>query len=130
MKTRIFTATLLALFAFTGFSGSANNRVNNNSTASSHENPCGLKSQEILDSQVSYDATILNEWIATREIWEQEGQEMVSENVVMESAYLEEWISGRENWEQIGEDTVIVNPYAGSMILDSLITGNESWEQK
>jgi hypothetical protein len=129
MKTRIITATFLALFAFTGFSGSANNRVNN-SEASCHENQYGLKNQEMLDAQVSYDATILNEWIATREIWEQDDQEMVSENVVMESASLEEWISGRENWEQIGEDTVIVNPYAGSLILDSWITGNESWEQK
>jgi hypothetical protein len=130
MKTRIITATLLALFAFTGFSGSANNRVNNNSTASCHENLCGLKCQELLDIQVSYDAAILNEWIATREIWEQESQEMVSENMVMESTSLEAWISGRENWEQIGEDTVIVNPYAGSLILDSWITGNESWEQE
>ena len=130
MNTRIITATLISLFAFIGFSGLANNRVNINSTASSHENPCGLKSQEKLDTQVSYDTTILNEWLATREIWEQEGQEIVSENVVMESAYLEEWISGRENWEQKAEDTVIINPYAGSMILNSWINGNESWEQK
>ena len=130
MKTRIFTATLLALFAFTGFSGSANNRVNNISSSTCHENQCGLKSQEMQESNALYDATVLNEWIATREIWEQESQEMVSENVVMESASLEEWISSRENWEQIGEDTMIENPYTGSLILDTWITGNETWEQK
>jgi hypothetical protein len=130
MKTRIITATLIVLFAFVVFSGSANNRVSNISTASCHENLCGLKSQEMLDTQVSYDATILNEWVATREIWEQESQEMSSENVMIESTSLEEWISGRENWEQIGEDTVMENPYAGSLILDAWITGNETWEQK
>jgi hypothetical protein len=71
MKTRIFTMTLVVLFAVSSIAEARNHRTKNTSTASGHENTVVQLSQKIVADNSLEMTTNLEEWIASRENWEQ-----------------------------------------------------------
>jgi hypothetical protein len=116
MKTRLISMTLVVLFVAVTVAEASNNRIKNSSFASRHEN--------------AIETIQLEEWIASRDNWEQERQETVSNYALEKSSMLEEWITSRDIWEQEGQETVCDNTLKDSSMLEKWIASRESWEQK
>jgi hypothetical protein len=72
----------------------------------------------------------LEGWIESRESWEQENSEMGTGNSYMETVNLEEWISSRESWEQEASELNTFSAVYPSSLLEEWITGREIWEQE
>ena len=99
MKTRIFTMTLVVLLAFASGAEARNHRIKNTSTASGHENTVVQLEQKIVADN-SFEMRInLEEWIISRDNWEQDALETVADHSIEQKSVLEEWISSRDNWE-------------------------------
>jgi hypothetical protein len=130
MKTRIFTMILVVLFAVATIAEANNNGSKDLFIVSHYDNTSGLKVQEMASDNVPSELSILNEWITSRENWEQESQEMVNDNALEESSMLNDWIASRENWEQKGQETLSDNSLENTSMLAEWITSRENWEQK
>jgi hypothetical protein len=130
MKTRFISMTLVQLFAVATIAGASDIKIINSSAASCHENATEPDSQEMVSDNTLNVSTMLDEWIATREIWEQESQEIVSDNVLNESSVLNEWIATREIWEQESQEMVSDNAPNELFMLNEWIDARENWEQK
>jgi hypothetical protein len=72
----------------------------------------------------------LEGWIESRELWEQENSEMETVNNSMETVNMEEWISSREAWEQESSELKAVGAVYSSSILEQWVTDRETWEQE
>jgi hypothetical protein len=71
----------------------------------------------------------LEGWIESRELWEQGNSELITLNNSVETVNLEEWISSREAWEQENSGNVLTNESTGT-IQEEWISNREAWEQK
>jgi hypothetical protein len=127
MKTKFFTITMVFLFALTAMAEATSSRPENLSVASRHESNTVL---DMISNDVLYDSALLDEWISSRETWEQEGQEMESNNAENVSQILEEWVTGRENWENEGSETDRSFPPFEPSLLDEWNSSNQNWEQR
>jgi hypothetical protein len=127
MKTRFFFIMVVFLFAIAPIAKATNNTPENSSVASSHESNTGI---EMIYQDVLYDSALLDEWILTRDTWEQEDQENGTMNDLEASQILEEWVTSRENWENEGSESdkfvIPVDP----TILEEWNASCENWEQK
>jgi Flp pilus assembly protein CpaB len=130
MKTRIFTMTLVVLFGVASIAGASNNRIINSDTASGHENTVVQVSQKIVADNALEMTTNLEEWITSRESWEQDGQETVTDNSIEQTAILEEWIISRDKWEQEGEEMGNNFAQVESPKMEEWIANIENWEQR
>jgi hypothetical protein len=72
----------------------------------------------------------LEEWVESREVWEQESSELSTEIKPTESFELEGWIESRESWEQENSEMGTVNSSMETINLEEWITSRESWEQE
>ena len=126
MKTRFFTIALVFLFATTTIAEAINSTTENSKIASRHESNNGI---EMIAAGSQFEPGLLDEWISTRENWEQDNQEIES-NVAMElSQLLEEWVSGRETWEQGNNEIESNSSVETSQLLEEWFSGRENWEQ-
>jgi hypothetical protein len=130
MKTRIISITMGVLFAALTVAGATNSRNHKSSTASSHENATEQNSANMVPLNPSPEATIMEEWIESRDNWEQTEQNTVSSDLLMDSEMLEEWMLSRDNWEQGDQDLKGENVASQSSLLDEWVAGTENWEQE
>lgn len=130
MKTRFFSITLIILFAaFTVF-GAANSRVENTSRASSHENVTEQNFTDMIPDFPAIESTMMEEWIDSRNSWEQEEHAVDTSDFLNDPVMLEEWVISRDNWEQKDQDLTGDNFPGKSSWLDEWIADTENWEQK
>ena len=127
MKTRFFTIAPVLLFATTTIAEAINSTTENSNIASRHESNNGI---EMIAAGSQLEHGILDEWISTRENWEQENQEIESNEAMELSQLLEEWVSGRETWEQGSREIEISFTVETSQLLEEWFTGRENWEQE
>jgi hypothetical protein len=130
MKTRIFSITMGVLFAALTVAGATNNRNQNASSASSHENTTEQIFTVLVPNFPSVETNLMEEWIESRDNWEQAEQTTASGDLVMNSEMLEEWMQSRDNWEQGEQDSMGENPSVKSSILEEWTANAENWEQK
>jgi hypothetical protein len=130
MKTRIISITMGVLFAAFTVAGATNNRNQDSSSASSHENATEQNLANMVPLNPSPEATIIEEWIESRDNWEQAEQTIASGDLVMDSEMLEEWMQSRDNWEQGDQDSTGENSPSKSSLLEEWISSAENWEQK
>jgi hypothetical protein len=130
MKTRIFSITMGVLFAALTVAGATNNRNQNSSSASSHENATEQNFVNMVPFTPSPETTLMEEWIESRDNWEQAEQTTVSDDLVINSEMLEEWMQSRDNWEQGDQDLNGENIAAKSSLLEEWVASTENWEQK
>jgi hypothetical protein len=130
MKTRIFIMTLVVLLAVATIAEARNHRIKNTSIASCHENTVVQLSQKIVVDNPLEVAINLEEWITSRENWEQDVQETVTDNSIEQTANLEEWIISRDNWEQEGEEMGNSFAHVESSKMEEWIASIENWEQR
>jgi hypothetical protein len=76
------------------------------------------------------NAVNLEEWIESRELWEQQNSEMISLNNSGMTVNLEEWIGSRETWEQECSETATFSATYHSSLLQEWVTECETWEQE
>jgi hypothetical protein len=130
MKTRIISITMGVLFAALTVAGATNNRNQNSLSASFHENATVQNFTDMVSNNPSVESNMMEEWIESRDNWEQAEQNTVSSDLVNDSAMLEEWMLSRDNWEQGGQDLTGDNFPAKSSLLEEWIASTENWEQK
>jgi hypothetical protein len=135
MKARIFTTLAMFILATNLIAGTANMNEMDSTTifayAATDNHISEISAGNIVFTSglnSSITANVLEEWIATRESWEQEGSEAGRGNNLMESVNLEDWISGRESWEQ--ESEIAKTELIETVNLGNWIASRESWEQK
>ena len=86
---------------------------------------------EAIPSFVSFENSVnLEEWVESREIWEQESSELSVETQPLESVDLEGWIESRESWEQENSEMGTVSSSMETINLEEWINSRESWEQE
>ena len=135
MKTRIFTTVAMLILASNLIAGTTY-RIEKDTTtvlayAAYEKSSFEIRSENsVVISEAIHvnNADILENWVATRESWEQEGSEAETGNLLMEAVNLEEWISGMESWEQEGEPGN--SDLMETVNLEEWIVSRESWEQK
>jgi hypothetical protein len=130
MKTKIISITMGVLFAALTVAGATNNRNQDSSSASSHENATEQNFAIMVPLNPSPEVTIMEEWIESRDNWEQTEQNTVSSDLLIDSEMLEEWMLSRDNWEQGDQDLNGENVAAKSSLLEEWIASTENWEQK
>jgi hypothetical protein len=135
MKTRIFTTAALFIFTTSLVAGTVNKNEKDSTTLLAYATIEKSKSESdasngtfSFSSIVNGNVNLLENWIADRESWEQEGSQTEAGMSLMETVNLEEWISERESWEQDSETTETANP--GFVNLEEWITDRETWEQE
>jgi hypothetical protein len=135
MKRRIFTTAALFILATNLIAGTANMNETDSTTilasavTNNHISEISAGNIVFTSSLNSTNMTnVLEEWIATRKSWEQEGSEGETGNILMEKSNLEEWISGRESWEQ--ESEPVKTEMIETVSLEEWIASRESWEQE
>ena len=126
MKTRFFSIAVVLLFAVSTIAKAENSRTEDSIVASSHESNNGI---EMISANSEFGTNLLDEWISTRENWEQESQEIESNSVVEATQLLEEWFTGRENWEQGSQEFESNSGVETSQLLEEWFSGRENWEQ-
>jgi hypothetical protein len=135
MKTRIFTTAAMLILATQLIAGTTNMNEKDSTSVLAYVSPDKSSFETsagntVFNSGMNYTVTanILEEWIAARETWEQEGSEATTGNFHMEPVNLEEWISERELWEQESEPakTELIE----TVSLEEWIASRESWEQE
>jgi hypothetical protein len=135
MKTRIFTTTAMLILAIQLIAGTTNMNQKDSTMVLAYVSP-GKNSFETSagnnvfhsDMNNSVTVNVLEEWIAARESWEQEGSEATAGNFHMEPVNLEEWISERESWEQ-GSETARFE-LIEAVSLDEWVASRQNWEQE
>jgi hypothetical protein len=130
MKTRFFTITLIILFTALSVFGAANSRVENISRASGHENVTEQNFTDLIPDFPTLESTTMEEWIDSRNSWEQEEQVVDTSDFLNDPAMLVEWVTTRDNWEQEDQDLTGDNFPGKSSLLDEWIAGTDNWEQK
>jgi hypothetical protein len=130
MKTRIISTTMVVLFAALTVAGATNNRNQDSLSASSHENATEQNFANMVPLNPSPEATLMEEWIESRDNWEQTEQNTVSSYLLIDSEMLEEWMLSRDNWEQEGQNLMAGNIPVKSALLEEWISSTENWEQK
>jgi hypothetical protein len=132
MKTRFFSTAALLLLTV-GLTEKVNGHNEKDSasvlafveTGKSHSTTINKTE---MNAVMESNAYVLENWIADRENWEQEGTGFVAESSVMERIHLGEWISEREAWEQESEPN---NTTISELVsLMEWIDGRENWEQE
>jgi hypothetical protein len=130
MKTRLISTTLVILFAALTVGGATINRIQNSSAASSHENATEQNITNLNFVYPSEETTLMQEWIDSRNEWEQTGQSLATNDFVKDSEMLEEWISTRDNWEKDDQELVSENFNGKSSLLEEWIASTANWEQR
>lgn len=132
MKTRIFATA--AMFIFTTSLVEGTNQQNEKDSTTVLAYAAAVKSQsQTVNESAAYtimesNVFVLENWIAEREAWEQEGAGYEAETSMMGTVNLEEWVSDREVWEQ--ESDAHVDYVTGMVNLEEWIAGREAWEQE
>jgi len=134
MKTRIFTTALMVLLTTGLFANTTDNEKKDSTTLLAYA-PAGKISHEYIPANVENPAAIysilhagiLENWINSRELWEQRSPETESMNVSFENAGLDEWVAGREAWEQESDPAIAGMEKAS---LEEWISDMETWEQE
>jgi hypothetical protein len=130
MKTRIISITMGVLFAALTVAGATNNRNQNSTAASCHENATEQNFTDMVSNNPSVEFNMMEDWIESRDNWEQAGQSMVANDLMIDSAMLEEWMLSRDNWEQEDQGFIGGNIPVKSSLLEEWIASTENWEQK
>jgi hypothetical protein len=144
MKTRILIAALMIAFSTSVIAG--NNQVKSEDSlyTSSLANLNGVFSSETGGMNVVFNhpseympstgsienEVNLEEWIESRESWEQESSELPAVNNLNESVDLEGWIESREVWEQGNSEMINLNSSLETVNLEEWISSRETWEQE
>jgi hypothetical protein len=135
MKTRIFTTVAMLILTTNLIAGTVNKSEKDSVTVLAYATINNNLSEIIAGNflftsnlHVAGTADILEEWIASRESWEQEDSGAETGNTLREAVNMEEWISEREAWEKAGEasKTELIE----TVSLEEWITSRESWEQE
>jgi len=127
MKTRILTGIGMVLMTTATMANAAHHKGMNASAASSHENETRIENSVLTSSGSNAMAISLEEWIAVRESWEQEGTDA---SAAVSAVSLDEWVVSRDNWEQEGQEMMAAPTANESVSLEEWIAGCESWEQE
>jgi hypothetical protein len=130
MKTRIISITMGVLFAALTVTGATNNGNQNSSSATCHENEKVQNFTELVPINPFLETNMMEEWIESRDNWEQAGQSTVSNDHVIDSEMLEEWMQSRDNWEQGDQDLQGESIAVKSSLLEEWVASTENWEQK
>jgi len=135
MKTRIFTTVAMLILASNLIAGTTYRMEKDTTTvlayAAYEKSSFEIRSENngvISEATHVNNADILENWVATRESWEQESEPGNSD--LMETVNLEEWIASRESWEQKGSDNEMTTFLEQSDILEIWFSERENWEQK
>jgi hypothetical protein len=135
MKTKIFTTVTMLILASNLIAGTTNRIEKDTTTVLAYtayeKSSFEIRSENnVVTREAIYvnNADILENWVATRESWEQEG--VPGNSDLMETVNLEEWIASRESWEQKGSDNEITTVSVQSDILEIWVSERENWEQK
>jgi hypothetical protein len=129
MKTRNFLTTLVFIFSAIMVS-EASNTIEKN--AITMYPTIAEKNVLIAKEAVSHsetDSYILDEWIAERNSWEQEGTESESNSEMAEVVSLEDWIHSRDNWETEGVESAAHPTLHATTVLEEWISDRDNWEQ-
>ena len=130
MKTRFFSIILVILFTALTVFGATNKRVENTSRASSHVSATKQNLTDVIPGFPTAESTMMEEWIDSRNNWEQEGKSVETNDFLNDPAMLEEWVTSRDNWEQKDQDLMGDNFSGKPSLLDEWIAGTDNWEQK
>lgn len=128
MKTRLISTTMAILFAALTLAGTANNRTDNSSATSRIENITEQNISDLNSCCPSAEPTTMEEWIDSRDVWEQIGHEEIASNSAMGSEMLEDWMVSRDTWEQ--QDMHVENPSGIPSVLEQWTARSDNWEQK
>jgi hypothetical protein len=86
---------------------------------------------ELNSSVGSFENSVnLEEWIESRETWEQESSDLSAILNLTESVDLEGWIFSRELWEQENSEMVTGYNSTETVNMEEWFSSRETWEQK
>jgi hypothetical protein len=134
MKTRIFNTVMIVILTTSLFAGATNSDKKDSTSvlaytatekANNEYNPSNAGFTA--NSYSVSNADLLENWISSRESWEQESPETEAVNYSFEKVDLDGWISGRETWEQASDPA---NTAMVTIILEEWVSGRASWEQE
>jgi hypothetical protein len=144
MKTRILITALMIAFSTCVIAETNQVKSEDSLYTSSLANLNGIFSSETGGMNVVFNnpseyvpssgsienAVSLEEWVESRESWEQESSELPASINLTVSVDLGGWIESREFWEQENSEMGSANNSMEMVNLEDWISNRESWEQK
>jgi hypothetical protein len=144
MKTRILIAALMIAFSTSAIAGTNQVKSEDSLYTSSLANLNGIfqsetegmnvvsnSPSEYVPSSGSFENAVnLEEWVKSRESWEQKSSELAAGFNLTESVDLEGWFTSRELWEQESSEFKAVGAEYSSSLLEEWVAGRETWEQE